>query len=539
MCFILSLSLMCTVEVSADIAYTWIGMIAGADWLTASNWNPAGQPIYTGVSGSRDSAYINTLPGATLSGGTAGAWAVEIGHGPGTNGKLDIYGGSLIAPGGCDIASLAGGIATMNVYGGSGHVIRYLCPGFKGNGTLNMYGGYVRVTAQLRIGYYSTANGHCNLYGGTISAASILMAREAGTVAALMLVKDGVLLLDGDKVSTVQGYIDAGKIHAVAGYTLVLEYNGSLYPGVTALYAIDGGSVNLPEVRDLYSDTWVATDALGRTLPGYNEVGPPRNNKTVGIFYWTWHQHQLEKGHPVYNNTEIIAANPDEPEFTSAFTAPHHWAKPEMGYYTSTDKYALKRHALMLAQAGVDVLIFDTTNGSYTFEDSYLVLMEAFTELARAGNKVPKIAFMCPFWDPMPVVELLYPDLYQRGWYDYFWFHWKGKPLLLADLGMIADSTIRNFFTLRKPMPGYFTGPTGPNQWGWLHVYPQPVFYGAYSGDIEQITVGVGQNASGGKLSCFSNRNGAHGRSWHGGQKDPVPIRCSTVTTYRSSSSVP
>ena len=36
---------------------------------------------------------------------------------------------------------------------------------------------------------------------------------------------------------------------------------------------------------------------------------------------------------------------------------------------------------------------------------------------------------------------------------------------------------IRSFFTFRKPQPDYFKGPTGPDQWGWLEVYPQHAFY--------------------------------------------------------------
>jgi hypothetical protein len=40
---------------------------------------------------------------------------------------------------------------------------------------------------------------------------------------------------------------------------------------------------------DLYADTWVATDALGREQPGIDEAGPVREDKWVGIFYWTWH----------------------------------------------------------------------------------------------------------------------------------------------------------------------------------------------------------------------------------------------------------
>ncbi|MBN1125391.1 MAG: hypothetical protein JXA82_10310, partial [Sedimentisphaerales bacterium] len=42
------------------------------------------------------------------------------------------------------------------------------------------------------------------------------------------------------------------------------------------------------QARDLYSDTWAATDALGRELPGFEECGPPREGRTVGLFYFLW-----------------------------------------------------------------------------------------------------------------------------------------------------------------------------------------------------------------------------------------------------------
>lgn len=43
--------------------------------------------------------------------------------------------------------------------------------------------------------------------------------------------------------------------------------------------------------RDIYPDTWVATDAVGRTMPTEEEVGLPKNDqrRVVGIFYITWH----------------------------------------------------------------------------------------------------------------------------------------------------------------------------------------------------------------------------------------------------------
>lgn len=46
---------------------------------------------------------------------------------------------------------------------------------------------------------------------------------------------------------------------------------------------------------DIYSDTWVATDALGRTMPSQEEVGNVKDDKrrVVGMFYITWHSDNL------------------------------------------------------------------------------------------------------------------------------------------------------------------------------------------------------------------------------------------------------
>ena len=43
------------------------------------------------------------------------------------------------------------------------------------------------------------------------------------------------------------------------------------------------------EPWDTFSDTWVATDALGRKLPEAKEVGAPRKDRFVGVFYYLWH----------------------------------------------------------------------------------------------------------------------------------------------------------------------------------------------------------------------------------------------------------
>ncbi|HDP35316.1 MAG TPA: hypothetical protein ENN29_09435 [Candidatus Hydrogenedentes bacterium] len=84
-----------------------------------------------------------------------------------------------------------------------------------------------------------------------------------------------------------------------------------------------------------------------------------------------------------------------------------------------------------------------------------------------------------------------------------------------------VDDELKDFFTFRKPAPSYFTGPDGPDQWGWLEVYPQHVFKNS-RGEAEQMTVGVAQNAVDGRLGSLSEK-GARGRSFHGGRWDVRP----------------
>jgi len=53
---------------------------------------------------------------------------------------------------------------------------------------------------------------------------------------------------------------------------------------------------------------------------------------------------------------------------------PHHWNEPLFGCYDTDDRWVLRKHAEMLANAGMDVIIFDNTNGTFTWKESYDVL---------------------------------------------------------------------------------------------------------------------------------------------------------------------
>ena len=59
---------------------------------------------------------------------------------------------------------------------------------------------------------------------------------------------------------------------------------------------------------DTFSDTWTATDALGRTLPSAAETGGPRPGKQVGIFYFLWLGRHGSDG--PFNISEILDRNP-------------------------------------------------------------------------------------------------------------------------------------------------------------------------------------------------------------------------------------
>lgn len=269
---------------------------------------------------------------------------------------------------------------------------------------------------------------------------------------------------------------------------------------------------------DVYADTWVATDGAGRVVPGYEECGPPKPDKWVGIFYWTWHT--PGRGGP-NDNSKILATARNGVVRWPDNGAPYHWGEPELGYYLMTDSFVIRKHASMLADAGIDVVLFDTTNPPFTWKEEYEALCREYTAMRKEGARTPAIAFIAPFGDPRPVTDQLWRDLYKPGLWKDLWFQWKGKPLLLADPAYIHDEEERRFFTFRKPMPDYWIGPTGPDQWSWLEVYPQHVFRNS-QGEAEQMSVGVAQNAlphTPGPAP-MSDRAGAMGRSWHDGKKD-------------------
>ena len=443
---------------------------------------------------------------------------------------------------------------------------------------------------------------------------------------------------------------------------------------IILLLAVTGHSQNWV----VNSDGWVATDGLGRKLPNQTETGTTKNGKYIALFYWTWHTDGIATFSPVMNLTQILQQFPEaisyadhpawqgiSPDNGGVFW----WNEPLFGYYRTTDEWILRKHAEMLADAGVDVVFFDCTNGSITWKTSYTVLLKVWAQARRDGVKTPQIAFMLPFGantNSMMSLNELYTELYKPNLYKDLWFMWNGKPMVMGypeslvvsnngnaglkfratapfyainatcpsyannignitlrlykwntnyaqsiagtpvaektfvnfndnekisltfdkqlagdyvwelsngteqvgvwkltdsndpvtsyysgvqvtgnyeseiayspdfsftklstgtthtpiEVGSFIDPQIinemRDFFTFRPGQPDYVDGPTRNDQWGWLEDYPQHGFAPKSGGGFEQVTVGVGQNASdasGGHCGGFNNPL-TYGRSY-------------------------
>lgn len=232
------------------------------------------------------------------------------------------------------------------------------------------------------------------------------------------------------------------------------------------------------QTLDLYQDTWVATDALGRTMPGIDAVGPVKTDqrRVVGIFYITWHTQNLATLPGPYGAdvTKVLSADPnarlqaDNPNWKYGS---YHWGEPEMGYFLSQDEWVIRKDMSMLSDAGVDVLVLDVTN-AVRYWDEWEVLFSTMEKMREEGNNTPQFCFWAFNGEVITVVQQLYERIYKENKYPDLWFYWDGKPLLLYNADPVHDANgghsaykdgkhdysdeVKNFFTLRNMWWGYY-----------------------------------------------------------------------------------
>lgn len=290
---------------------------------------------------------------------------------------------------------------------------------------------------------------------------------------------------------------------------------------------------------DLMSDTWVATDALGREMPLIDSVGLTKDDqrRVVGMFYITWHGHWYENLPGPYTDvTEILN---EKPEARLDGTDPiwkygqYHWGEPEMGYFLSYDEWVYRKDISMLQDAGVDVLIMDVTNGVRYWEE-WDILFSTMMKMRQEGNRTPQFAFWSYNGNPVAVVKDLYERYYLQEKYKDLWFYWNGKPLLLynADPSFDANGTydvtaddypkeIFEFFTLRNMWWGRdnwhdrnWLGQEDCWNFGYdLHeptikILPPEKLAGMHDGKVEQMAVTAAQHPCTTVGKSWSRANG-------------------------------
>jgi hypothetical protein len=265
------------------------------------------------------------------------------------------------------------------------------------------------------------------------------------------------------------------------------------------------------EPRDTMPDTWAATDALGRALPMSAEVGVPKANRTVGIFYFNW---QAAFGNKeVHDIAKILKANPTAPTWGPVH-APHYWSEPRFGYYRPDDPWVIRKHVQMLTDAGVDMIVLDATNG-FTYDAEREALCVVLEQMKAEGHRVPQIA-MFAYAQHNAVVQHLWETFYKPGKYRELWFPWKGKPLLLTPTEGLSEE-VKAFFTLRTSWAWTRGQPwfgNGKDKWPWLDFAPQVHGWHDAPSKAECLPVGTSQHVT-------SNI----GRSFHG-SRQPVPAEC-------------
>ena len=221
-CLIAFMFVLCMVGDVKAGKITWID--AGADhlWSTEENWDAGTLPTYS----RDDHVHIPNVSGPIIANKGAVAGAVAVGPWYFTA-ELTVAGGTLEISRWLQLGQLRGSNGTLYMKSGTITVAESMIIGYYGSGTFKMTGGSITVTGTFQLANQEGASGVVQLHGGIYTANNLdIRWREgAGTT---MDIGGGTLILNGNLVSKVQGYIDNGWITAYGGRgTLHLDYDVS------------------------------------------------------------------------------------------------------------------------------------------------------------------------------------------------------------------------------------------------------------------------------------------------------------------------
>ena len=269
------------------------------------------------------------------------------------------------------------------------------------------------------------------------------------------------------------------------------------------------------KIIDNYADTWTATNAYGLRLADYEETGGVKaGNHEVGMFYHDWHLHNTK----AYIASEIIAKHPEAKDDYnhSAWptNGPAWWDEPVYGFYDDTDYWHYRKSAELMADAGVDVVFLDYTNGDSIYVKGLDVMMRAYHDAREDGVNVPTISGYLQMGSTLPnrwrMLKAIYFNLCYNEYYKDLWYYWDGKPLMIqngyaenvkaanaddAEEVALANELV-NFFTFRETGNRWKGDTTQNKYWHWLVNYPQPEWGYTENSRTECVNLGMAINES-------------------------------------------
>ncbi len=278
-----------------------------------------------------------------------------------------------------------------------------------------------------------------------------------------------------------------------------------------------------------YSQNIGGIDGLGRKIPQQTEVGKPKLNKTVAIFYFLW---QGDAASPtsedVYDLSKLWETSP------STFEDFNHkgwgggagregkyyfWGEPVWGYYAGTDYWVHLKNMQLLTDAGVDILVLDATN-HLTYPKQAEALLKAIKNVRAQRGHAPKVVFYTNTLSGS-AMQIIYDNVYKEGGSlrdPESWHYLDGKPLIIGRSKEAVGKDYESFFTIRESQ--WPNEPQVENGWPWISfTRPAKVHYTS-DGKAEIINVSASQHPNldasmGG--SAFYGATGNWGRSYRNG----------------------
>jgi hypothetical protein len=220
----------------------------------------------------------------------------------------------------------------------------------------------------------------------------------------------------------------------------------------------------------------------------------PGGQRYVGILYETWFNHLMDDGR------HAVPTYPDAP----ASSWRRFWANPAPGKYLSDDPAVADLHMAQLAEAGVDFLVVDYSNGNvldFQLNNPIHSLIAVVKRRLDDGKATPRITFLINGREAD--ISKLYREIYQPNGMDgRLFFQLEGKPLLLpteaCDFPVTKNFTLRPTWGLLKP---------ADDRWSFMELYPQRIAY--RNGKAEEMAVSAAQ-----QITYMSEKSSARSRSW-------------------------